>query len=183
MKNIRRFRFLSLVLSLALLFPLAAPTQVQAAAISITAASFVPSAYAVYLPGRNYAGATITAGQAVYLDTTATVTAGQVKLADADGAGNAVKAIGFASNGASAGQPIKVVIRDPQLTLGGAVTAGAIILLHTTAGAVTLTAADVGSGAYVCVMGVGISTTKINFGGTQNGNNYIGVVRADVAVP
>lgn len=174
---------LSFLLVLSLAFSPAFSPVANATAISVTAGSFVPSANAKYLPGKNYAGETLTAGQAVYLDTTLAVTAGQVKKASATGTGLAINVIGFAANGAAAGQPVKVVIRDPALTLGGAVTAGAIILLHTTAGAVTLTAGDVTSGGYVCVLGVGISTTKINFGGTKTGNDYLGVIRADVAIP
>ncbi len=183
MKKLRRFRLISLLIVSALFVPLVAPPEVHATAISITAANFVPSANAVYLPGKNYAGATLTAGQAVYLDTTVSVTAGQVKLASATGSGLAVNVIGFAANGAAAGQPVKVLIRDPALAIGGAVTAGCIILLHTTAGSITLTAADLTTGGYVCVLGVGISTTKINFAGTKNGNNFMGVIRADVPLP
>lgn len=183
MKKIRSLRLFSLIIFAAIAMPLVAPPEVHATAISITAANFLPSSAAVYLPGRNYAGATITAGQAVYLDTTVAVSAGQVKLASATGSGLATQVIGLAANGASAGQPIKILIRDPSLTLGGAVTAGCIVILHTTAGAVTLTAGDVTTGGYVAVLGVGISTTKINFGGTKNTNNFMGVIRADVALP
>lgn len=174
---------LSFLVVLSLVFsPVFLPTA-HGSAISVTAANFVPSVYAVYLPGRNLAGEALTAGQAVYMDTAVAVAVGQVKKASATGAGLATQVIGFAANNASLGQPVKILIRDPQLTLGGTVTAGCIILLHTTAGAVTLTAGDITTGGYVAVMGVGISATKISVGGTKNGNNYIGVIRADAAMP
>jgi hypothetical protein len=173
----------SLVCFSLVLSPIFAPTA-HATAIAVTAANFVPSANAVYLQGRNYAGETLTAGQAVYLDTAVAVTTGQVKKASATGSGLATQVIGFAASSASAGQPVKVVIRDPALTLGGTVTAGCIILLHTTAGSVTLTAADITTGGYVAVLGVGISATKINFGGTKIGaSQFSGVMRADQPLP
>jgi hypothetical protein len=171
--------FVGLLLSLALLvqMPLANGT-----AISITAANFVPSANAVFLPGKNLAGETLTAGQAVYLDTAVAITTGQVKKASAIGTGLSTQVIGFAANGASLGQPVRIVIRDPGLTLGGTVTAGCVIYLGT-AGAVTLTYADLTTGGFVAILGVGINATKINFGGTKLNNNFMGVVRADVALP
>lgn len=171
---------LSALVCFSLLF---SSTLANATAISVTAANFKPSSAAVYLGGKNLAAVAITAGQAVWIDTSLALASGQVKLASATGSGNATQVVGIAANGAGVGQPVKIVVRDPQLTVGGAVTAGAIVLLHTTAGAITLTAGDITSGGYVAVLGVGINTTQINFGATKSGSNYLGVVRADVAIP
>ncbi len=166
----------------------------QAAAISVTAANVVPSAAAVYLPGDHYAAATITAGQAVYVNSAITGGAQSpsnpdVGLANASGTGDAVKMVGIAVTGGSAGQPIKIVIRDPAFKIGGTCAAGDTIYLMTTAGGITLTQADVtGTGAYVVVIGVGTASGTINFGatltpGTQSGSKWAGVIRADVAHP
>lgn len=177
------------IFALALFVSLALSLSVQAAAISVTAGNVKPSIYAVFLPGDHYAAVAVTAGQAVYVDSSVATpgsTTPDVRLASATGSGDAVKPVGIATNGAGVGQPIKVCIRDPQFTLGGAVTAGAIVVLHSTAGAVTLTAADItGSGTwYVTVFGVGINTTQINLGGTSyTALGYLGVIRADVALP
>lgn len=183
-------RFLGLF-SCALFLALASISQ--SAAISITAANVVPSLGAIYLPGDHYALATITAGQAVYVSSAVvnpTATTPDIGLANASGTGDAVKVVGIAVTGGSAGQPIKVVIRDPSLALGtGTCAAGDTIYLFTAAGGLTLTQADVtGTGVYVCFMGVGIGGGKINIGGTYlsgttSGSKNAGVVRADVAHP
>ena len=128
------------------------------AAISITAASVLPSSSADI---KTYtAGAAITAGQAVYQDTDLTI-----KLADADGASPLYKVIGIAACGAAAGQPVSVCLRDPDFTLGGTVAAGAIVITHTTAGAVCVVdESDLQptTGWRVAVLGVGIGSNKIN---------------------
>lgn len=176
----KRFLLASLVCFSLLSAPFA--PFANATAISITAANFAPSSQAKYLDGKNLAGETLTAGQAVYIDTAASAAAGQIKKASAIGTGLSTQVVGFAANSASLGQPVKVLTRDPALTLGGAVTAGCVIYLGT-AGAVTLTYADLSSGGYVAVLAVGISTTKINFGGTYYAGKPLGVIRADVAIP
>jgi hypothetical protein len=169
-----------LALALSLSLPLA-----QGAAIAITAGNFLPSSSAVYLAGDHYAKTTITAGQAVYYDTSIVTPAAStpdIGLATASGAGDAVKAVGFAATGGGAGQPIKVLIRDPALALGGTVAAGDVVYLHNTAGSVTSTYADITTGGYVQVFGIGIGGNKINFGGSSFiGLGWLGVIRADVA--
>lgn len=126
------------------------------AAISITAANVIASANAQRIRGYN-AGATITAGQAVYLDSSSTW-----QLTDADLSATAADCVGIAENGASAGQPLSVVTSDPSFTLGGTVAAGDTIYTSPTAGGVTKTQADLVTGVYTTILGVAISATKVN---------------------
>lgn len=174
MKKLFAVSFLSLVLV----------AQSFAAAVSVTAASVVPSTQAIYLAGDHYAAVTITSGQVVYVDSSVanpTAATPDIKLASASGTGDAKKVIGFAVSGGSAGQPVKVVIRDPDLTVGGTVAAGDVVYLHTAAGSITTTYGDIGTGQFVCVLGVGTGSNHMNFGATQHASNFIGVIRADVA--
>lgn len=126
------------------------------AAISITAANVVPSAQAV-VNNSLLAGAAITAGQAVYADSSNTW-----QLTDADLSATAAQCHGIALNNAAAGQPLSVCTEDMTgLTLGGTVAAGDTIYTSPTAGGVTKTQADLVTGVYTTVLGVAISATKI----------------------
>ena len=145
----------SLLLLLALVFTAFA---VQAADVSITAASVVPGSNAKIV--TKTAGATITAGQIVYEDTS---DSNKVKLADCDSATALARVVfGIAAAGASAGQPIPIIREDDDLTLGGTVAIGDVLILCGTAGAVA-PVADAATGDYVTFLGVAKSTTKINF--------------------
>jgi len=128
------------------------------AAISITAANVQASSAATLRKEYN-AGATITAGQAVYLNASNVWV-----LADSDaaGLGNAIDSlIGIATNGASTGQPLTVCTADTAFTLGGTMTNGKAIYLFTTPGAVS--EADIPTtAAYPVVLGVAKSTTVMN---------------------
>lgn len=126
--------------------------------ISITAANVLPGANATTLSGT--AGATITAGQVVYLDE---ATTGEWLLADSDAAGAAARGsgrIGIALNGASDGQPLKVQI-DGNITIGGTMTAGVAYFLSDEPGGIA-PYADLGSGDYVMLIGVSVSTTVLS---------------------
>jgi len=172
---------------LAVVLFLALASFAHAAAIAITAANVLPSANAIYLPGDHYALSTITAGQWVYRLSTVITPSGttpDIGLASASGAGDATKVIGVAVESVSAGQPVKVVIRDSNFSLGGTAAAGDVIYLHTTAGSCTSTYGDLTTGNFVCVLGVGIGGNVINIGGTlfqgtASGTKYVGVIRAD----
>lgn len=129
-----------------------------AADISLTAASVVPGANAKLV--TKIAGATITAGQVVYEDTG---DSNKVKLADTDSATALARVVfGIAAGGAAAGQPVRIIREDDDLTLGGTVAIGDILILSGTAGAVA-PSADAATGDYVVFLGVAKSTTKINF--------------------
>ena len=127
------------------------------AAISITASSVLKSSTGSRSTG--IAGATITQGQAVYIDTT---DSNKIKLADANGTTPANTCAGIAENGASAGQPVSYVGVDTGgFTIGATVLAGDMIWVHTTPGAITKTFADLTSGCTVIPLGSMLSTTTL----------------------
>lgn len=123
--------------------------------LTITAANVLAGAGAAV--SRSVAGATVTAGQAVYLDTAD----GKWKLADNNSATAAVRAPGgIALNGASNGQPLSVLTSGP-ITIGAALTAGVAYYLSDTPGGIC-PVADLGSGEYPTVIGIATSTTVLN---------------------
>jgi len=124
--------------------------------LTVTAANVVAGADSTTVSGT--AGVTITAGQAVYLD----ATTGKYALADADSATVAQRrAIGIALNGAALNQPIKV-LTSGDITTGATMTAGVAYYLSGTAGGIC-PVADVGTGEYVCLLGIAKSTTVLGF--------------------
>lgn len=140
-------------------------------AISITASAVLRGNGTIQL---GTAGATITQGQALYQDT---ATAGNpMKLADADAGsvGDLIRqGIYFALSAASSGQPIAYTGADSALQTGATtpLTSGATIYLGATAGAITATYADLGTGATVVQLGVVNTDLTLNFapliGGTK----------------
>jgi hypothetical protein len=125
--------------------------------ISITAASVLASSAAV-IRKEYTAGATITAGQLVYLNTS-----NQWVLADANAAvtGNELAATrGIALAGAASGQPLAVCISDTDFTPGGTLTNGLAVYGSNTAGGITHDVPT--TGAYPVFLGVPKSTSKLN---------------------
>jgi hypothetical protein len=122
--------------------------------LSITAANVIASSNKTVIRGT--AGATITAGMPLYLDSTD----GKYKPADANGANDATRVRGIAAHGASDGQPIELVAEDPSFTPGCTVAAGDVLIVSATAGGVA-PAADAAQGWFVTVLGVGIGSNKI----------------------
>lgn len=123
--------------------------------LTITAASVLAGSGA--RAARGIAGATITAGQSVYLDTTT----GKWKLADSNSATAAARTPGgIALNGASDGQPLAVHTEGP-ITIGAALTAGVAYYLSDTPGGIC-PVADLGAGEYPTVIGIAASTTVLN---------------------
>lgn len=120
--------------------------------LSITAASVVPGSNATVEKGT--AGATITAGQAVYKDGTTS----KFKLADANGSGTR-SVYGIALNGASDGQPLAVV-RAGDVTIGATLTAGVAYYLSENAGGIA-PIADIGSGDDPIIIGMAKSTSVL----------------------
>lgn len=101
-------------------------------------------------------GETITAGKAVYL---ASATK-KWMLADSNSAtAEARQATGISLNGASLNQPISVH-KFGDLTVGAVLTAGQAVYLSDTAGGLC-PLADVGSGEYVCLIGLAKSTSLL----------------------
>ncbi len=121
--------------------------------LSITAANVVAGSDAVRESGT--AGATITAGQAVYLDTTDM----KYKLADSNGAAALRVPNGIALNGASNGQPLSVQ-KGGDITIGGTMTAGIPYFLSDTPGGLC-PLPDIGTGEYSCIVGIAKSTSVL----------------------
>ena len=128
------------------------------AAISITATQVqdVPGNGDVYEEAEIATGQTVTAGAAVKLDAD-----GRWRLLDADDVGYTSDVFGVAIGGGSAGQRI-VAKRggDVDLGAGAAVACGAALIGHTTAGSLTVTPADVGSGKYLYHFGYGCGSNR-----------------------
>lgn len=121
--------------------------------LSITAANCVQGTNASVVDGT--LGATVTAGQSVYLDSVTTT----YKLADADASAAAAAAKGVALNGGASGQPVKVQNSGP-ITIGGTVVVGKTYIVSATAGGIA-PESDSASGMYKTILGVGISATQI----------------------
>ena len=123
--------------------------------LSITANNVVPVAGATIKNGT--AGATITAGQVVYLDSVD----GKYKLADADSATAAVRSpAGVALNGAANGQPLAIASAG-RVTIGATMTAGVAYYLSPNPGGIA-PVADILTGDYPTIIGLAISTTVLD---------------------
>lgn len=126
--------------------------------ITVTAANVKKGANAKTKKGT--AGATITAGQTVYLDTTD----GTYKLADANASPATANVEGIALHGASANQPIEIVYEDDDFTpgatlsLSAAADSGVYVLSGTAGGIAPMD--DLANGMYPAVLMVAKSTTK-----------------------
>jgi hypothetical protein len=118
----------------------------------ITAANVAKGSDATVENGT--AGATVTAGQAVYLDTAD----GRLKLADNNGTGTR-SVRGVALHGAAAGQPLQIQ-RAGDITIGATMTAGAAYYLSATAGGIA-PAADLAAGMDPILIGMAKSTTVL----------------------
>ncbi len=123
------------------------------AAISITAANVLHSSSATIFTGT--AGATITQGQPIYLDTVTNT----YKLANA--LTNSPVA-GVAMVGASTNQDMVICSRDPNFAGGFTSSTGNVILVGNVAGQLN-PYEDKATGWYVTSIGVMISTTRMNF--------------------
>ena len=127
--------------------------------LSITAASVVAGNGAPTKTGT--AGATIAAGEVVYLDT---ATTGKWQLADSDAASAEARGqtanVGIALNSAAANQPI-VVQTGGTVTLGAVLTAGTAYYLSDTPGKIC-PLADVTGGDYYVLLGLAASTSVLN---------------------
>jgi hypothetical protein len=123
--------------------------------LAITAANVVPGVNAKVVGGT--AGAAITAGKTVYQDPTDL----RFKLADCDSAVAAERAVnGIALNGASAGQPVDVLI-EGDITIGAVLTAGTVYFLSGTAGGIC-PVADLNAGDYPTIIGIAKSASVLS---------------------
>ena len=121
--------------------------------VTVTAANVVPAAGATL--EKVTAGATITAGQVVYKDTT---DANKVKLADADAQATALVA-GIAVGGAANNQPLFIVTKG-DISFGAIFTAGHTFCASTTPGGIA-PEADLLTGDFKSILGVTTSTSNL----------------------
>lgn len=123
--------------------------------LTITAASVVAGSNAFVQSGSF--GEAVTAGQVVYKSSTTN----KWLLADSNSVTpEARHAIGIALNGGSIDQPVTVQTSG-KITVGATLTAGTDYYLSDTPGAIC-PRADVGSGEYVCLLGLAESTTVLD---------------------
>lgn len=120
--------------------------------LSVTAANVLPGAVS---PITGIFGATVTAGQSVYLDSVTNT----YKLADADLSISAAAAKGIALNGGASGQPAAIAT-DGVYIAGGTVVVGKTYIVSATAGGIAPDS-DGATGMYKTILGVGISVTQI----------------------
>ena len=120
--------------------------------VTVTAAEVLPASGTTYFDAL--LGATVTAGQSVYIDSS-----GLVQLADADASATAAQAKGIAMTGGAAGQPCRVAISgniDPGFT----VTVGEIYVVSATAGGIA-PVADLATGMYPHILGFGTTASNL----------------------
>lgn len=130
--------------------------------VSITAANVIAGADADI--ERGTAGATVTAGQTVYLDSADR----QYKPADSDSATAAVRGVrGIALNGASDGQPLSVQ-KGGDITIGGTLVAGETYVLSDTPGGI-MPIGDLEAGDYPTIIGIAKSTSVLTVNITASG--------------
>lgn len=122
--------------------------------ISVTAASVVPGSGAATATGT--AGATITAGQALYIDT---ADSNKLKLCDVDASELAATCCGIALHGATAGQPITYQTAGA-LTFNAVLVAGKVYVATVTAGGIALVA-DLATNWRTTILGYATSTTSM----------------------
>lgn len=126
--------------------------------IAITAANVATGASSNPTVRREYvAGATITQGQAVYLDAN-----NKWQLLDLNAAatGNGISDLrGIALTAGSSGQPMSVAVEDTDFTPGGTLTNGSAVYGSNTAGGITH---DIPiTGAYPVCLGIAKSASKM----------------------
>ncbi len=132
--------------------------------ITLTASSIVPSNKAVMIPAT--AGVTVAAGEIVYLDDADKDNRqnGKAKLADGNSGTAAVRdPKGMAANSAAAGQPLQIIVSDPDLEVGAhGVAVGEPLFLSDTAGKMG-PYADVAAGNYTAHLAQVKTASKISF--------------------
>lgn len=122
--------------------------------LTITATSVVAGASAKV--ASRTAGASVTAGQVVYLDSADR----KFKLADCDSATAAVRSpAGIALHASASGQPLDVLTEGP-ITIGATLTPGVAYYLSATAGGIC-PVADLTTGDYPTILGIATSASVL----------------------
>lgn len=137
------------------------------AALTITVANILPVSISGITPVRKRAtaGATLTAGQAIYLDATDLDSSGigKAKLADANASEAAAAAVGVTLHGALSGQPVEYM-EAGGLAFGAILTKGEIYVLGATAAGDIAPADDLASGWYTTILGYAATTANMVLG-------------------
>jgi len=123
--------------------------------LSITAANVTATSSQPRSSG--IAGATITAGQTLYIDAT---DANKLKPADANNGVEKAVVVGIALNGAASGQPV-VYQTGGVITIGATVGVGDIYVQSRTPGGIC-PAADLLTNDFVTIVGVGMSAATLS---------------------
>jgi hypothetical protein len=134
--------------------------------LSITATSVSASNQATVRREYQF-GATITAGQVVYLNTSNRWALFDSNVGSGVGA-NVTDLRGIALNNGSNTQPAAVCTADPDFTPGATLSNGVSYYGSPNAGAIA-PIADLGAGNYPVFLGVAKSTTKLNLNPTAAG--------------
>jgi hypothetical protein len=129
--------------------------------LTVTPANVVSGASAQFLTGT--AGASVTAGQPVYLDTGTNT----YKPADANASAATAVVAGVALHGATTGQPLKIQTAGV-LAFGAILTVGVIYVLSSNAGGIA-PAADLAAGWYTSILGVATTTGNLTLGLNNSG--------------
>jgi len=124
--------------------------------IIVTATSVLPGTGTLI---QGTLGATVTAGQIVYLNSTT------YSLALSDTAAHAAWS-GVALNGGASGQPVQIQTTGTY-TAGGTVSIGKIYVVSATAGGVR-PVDDIAGGEFISVFGIGTSATVIQMIDVRN---------------
>lgn len=125
--------------------------------LTITAASVAKHTGTISpsVVGSGTAGATITAGQSVYLDSTTST----LKLADADASAATASGVGIALHGSLNGQPLTYVTGG-FFTPGATLAKGQVYCISATAGGIApISDTVLATGARPCILFYAISTT------------------------
>lgn len=139
------------------------------ATIPITDASLIPSARAQIQ--QVTVGEAVTRGDNVYLNTGTNL---YVK-AKANAIGT-FKAAGMMLCDVAAGQPGLMVIKDPELTIGGTPTVGILAAVDPATAGVTVDSADLVAGDFLFVFGIVIPGNKMKV-------DYTYPIFLDAAIP
>lgn len=121
--------------------------------LSVTAASVLSSSTALTASG--IAGATITAGQPLYIDT---ANSNVLKLADSNSTLLVSTVAGIALHGAATGQPVKYAYEDSTFTPGATLAVGQTYVVSSTAGGIA-PLVDLVTGDFPNVLFIAKSTT------------------------
>lgn len=125
-------------------------------ALAITASNFIPSSQAKFERSQ-IAGEALTAGQPVRKNASGVWVKAQANAADTFLAG------GLAAQSVGAGAPFDVLTKDPNLAIGATVVKGTGYAVGATAAGTIEPLADLGTGEFMHFLGLGKSTSTINF--------------------